>query len=64
MTRTANYVVAYEATDRGRDAVQLGVALARLTAAELRICLILPTSSAVPAKVPAGASEYGSLLAA
>lgn len=64
MTRTANYVVAYEATDRGRDAVQLGVALARLTAAELRICLILPTSSAVPAKVPAGASEYGSLLEA
>ncbi|MBG6054723.1 nucleotide-binding universal stress UspA family protein [Salinibacterium sp. CAN_S4] len=62
MTRTANYVVAYEATDRGRDAVQLGVALARLTAAELRICLILPTSTAVPAKVPAGASDYGSLL--
>ena len=62
MTRTANYVVAFEATDRGRDALQLGVALARLTAAELRICLVLPTSSAVPAKVPAGASDYGSLL--
>lgn len=62
MTRIANYVVAYEATDRGRDAVQLGIALARLTAAELRICLVLPTSSAIPAKVPTGASVYGSLL--
>jgi nucleotide-binding universal stress UspA family protein len=62
VTRIANYVVAYEATDRGRDAVQLGIALARLTAAELRICLVLPTSSAIPAKVPTGASVYDSLL--
>lgn len=62
MTRVANYVVAYEATDRGRDAIQLGVALARLTAAALRICLVLPHSSAIPAKVPTSAADFEGVL--
>ena len=60
--RTANYVVAYEATEHGREAVELGVALARLTAAELRICLVLPELTNVPAKVPSSASDYSALL--
>ena len=63
MTRTANYVVAYEATERGREAVELGIALARLTEAELRICLVLPQSTAVPAKVPASAADYEGIIA-
>ncbi|TFD47839.1 universal stress protein [Cryobacterium frigoriphilum] len=62
MTRVANYVVAYEATERGNEAIELGVALARLTAAELRLCLILPRSSAVPAKVPSSTADFDSLL--
>jgi len=62
VTDPANYVVAYEATDRGNEAIELGVALARLTAAELHICLVLPRSGAVPAKVPAGATEFDRLL--
>ena len=62
MTRVANYVVAYEATDRGRDAIQLGVALARLTAAELRICMVLPQSAAIPAKVPTSAADFEGVL--
>ena len=62
MTRTPNYVVAYEATDRGREALQLGIALARLTGAELRICLVLPRSATVPSKVAAGDAEYQRLL--
>lgn len=62
MTDPANYVVAYEATDRGNEAIELGVALARLTAAELRICLVLQRSGAVPAKVPAAASDFDHLL--
>jgi nucleotide-binding universal stress UspA family protein len=62
VTRTANYVVAYEATDRGREALQLGIALARLTGAELRICLVLPRPATVPSKVAAGDAEYQSLL--
>lgn len=63
MTRTANYVVAYEATERGRESVELGVALARLTGAELRICVVLPQSTAVPAKVPASAADFEGILA-
>lgn len=62
MTRVDNYVVAYEATERGNEAIELGVALARLTGAELRICLVLPRSSAVPAKVPASSADFDSLL--
>jgi len=62
MNRIDNYVVAYEATDRGNEAIELGVALARLTAAELRICLILPRSSAVPAKVPSSIADFEALL--
>lgn len=60
--RIANYVVAYEATERGRDAVELGVALARLTGAELRLCLVLPTLTSIPAKVPTGGADFESLL--
>jgi nucleotide-binding universal stress UspA family protein len=63
MTRAANYVVAYEATERGREAVELGLALARLTGAELRICLVLPQSTSVPAKVPASAADYEGIIA-
>lgn len=62
MTRKANYVVAYEATKRGREAIELGVALARLTDADLHICLILPLSSAVPAKIPAYTADFETLL--
>ena len=56
------YLVAYEATDSGDDALQLGIALAELTRAELRLCLVLPDSSAVPAKVPANKREFEDLL--
>ena len=62
MTRVDNYVVAYEATERGNEAIELGVALARLTAAELRVCLILPRTTAVPAKVPSSTADFDSLL--
>lgn len=64
MTGVPNYVVAYEATDRGNEAIELGVALARLTGAELRLCLVLHRSTAVPAKVPTSASDFEALLAA
>jgi nucleotide-binding universal stress UspA family protein len=64
VTQPANYVVAYEATDRGKDAVALGVALARLTAAELRIVLVLPFEVGQPAKAAPAASTYFSLLQA
>ena len=68
--RIANYVVAYEATDRGRDAIELGVALARLTGAELRLCIVFPTPPAIPAEEPAdgptvepaGGADFESLL--
>ncbi|ANP74401.1 universal stress protein [Cryobacterium arcticum] len=63
MTRTPNYVVAYEATAHGRDALELGIAMARLTAAELRICLVLQRVSAAPAKIHAASSDYEILLA-
>lgn len=62
MTRVANYVVAYEPTDRGAEAIELGVALARLTHAELRLCLVLHRSTTVPAKVGASASDFDALL--
>ncbi|TFD02131.1 universal stress protein [Cryobacterium sinapicolor] len=66
VTRVANYVVAYEATERGNDTVELGVALARLTRSELRLCLVLPHhSSTVPARVGAVSSpDYQALLEA
>ena len=63
MTRTANYVVAYEATAHGRDALELGIAMARLTTAELRICLVLQRVNAAPAKIHAASSDYEILLA-
>jgi nucleotide-binding universal stress UspA family protein len=63
MTPAANYVVAYEATERGREAIELGVALARLTGAELRICLVLPQRTAVPAKVPSSSADYEGIIA-
>ncbi|TFD26140.1 universal stress protein [Cryobacterium cryoconiti] len=64
VTRVPNYVVAYEATERGNDTVELGVALARLTRSELRLCLVLPHhSSTVPARVGAVSSpDYQALL--
>ena len=64
MTRVANYVIAYEATERGNDTVELGVALARLTRSELRLCLVLPHhSSTVTARVGASTSpDYQALL--
>ena len=63
MTPAANYVVAYEATERGREAIELGIALARLTGAQLRICLVLPQSTSVPAKVPTSAADYEGIIA-
>jgi nucleotide-binding universal stress UspA family protein len=63
MTHTGNYVVAYEATERGREAIELGIALARLTTAELRICLVLPRSTTVAAKAPTAAADYEGLIA-
>ena len=63
MSRRANYVVAYEATERGREAIELGVALARLTDSELRICLVLPQSTSVPAKVPNSAADFVGIVA-
>jgi nucleotide-binding universal stress UspA family protein len=57
-----NYVVAYEATERGREAVELGLALARLTGAELRICIVMPRQSVVPAKVSGNPADYEVLL--
>jgi nucleotide-binding universal stress UspA family protein len=63
MTPAANYVVAYEATERGREAIELGIALARLTGAELRICLVLPQRTAVPAKVPSSSADYEGIIA-
>jgi nucleotide-binding universal stress UspA family protein len=62
VTRPANYVVAYEATDRGREALQLGIALARLTGAELRVCLVLPRRAVVPSKLASGDADYDTLL--
>jgi len=62
MTRVSNYVVAYEATDRGREAIQLGIALARLTHAELRLCMILARSTAIPAKVHPSTHDFDVLL--
>lgn len=62
MSQPANYVVAYEATQRGREAVALGCALARLTGAELRICLILPQPTTVPSRVPGYTADFETLL--
>ena len=62
MSQPANYVVAYEATERGREAVALGSALAQLTAAELRICLILPQPTTVPTRVPGYTADFETLL--
>lgn len=62
MPDRGSYLVAYEATDCGRDAVELGVALARLTQADLQVALVLPDSSAVPAKVPANKREFETVL--
>ena len=56
------YLVAYEATESGGDALRLGIALSKLTGADLQVCLVLPDSSAVPAKVPASKREYQALL--
>ncbi|MBX0299210.1 universal stress protein [Cryobacterium sp. 1639] len=63
MSRVANYVVAYEATAQGRESLELGIALARATGAELRICLVLQRLSAAPAKIHAARSDYEGLLA-
>lgn len=62
MTRVPNYVVAYEATPQGRESLELGVAMARLTAAELRICLVLQPVVAAPAKIHAASGDYEVLL--
>ena len=63
MSRVANYVVAYEATTQGREALELGVAMARATGAELRICLVLQRLTAAPAKIHAANSDFEVLLA-
>ena len=63
MNRIANYVVAYEATSQGHDALELGVAMARLTDAELRICLVLQPVTAAPSKIYAASGDYEVLLA-
>jgi nucleotide-binding universal stress UspA family protein len=57
-----NYIVAYEASSSGRDALHLGIALARLTGAELRVCLVLPHEVAAPAASAPGAASYFALL--
>jgi nucleotide-binding universal stress UspA family protein len=62
VSRIPNYVVAYEATGQGRDALELGIALARATGTELRICLVLQRLSAVPAKIHAAHSDYEAIL--
>ena len=62
MSRVANYVVAYEATAQGREALELGIAMARITAAELRICLVLQRVTAAPAKIHAASSDFEVLL--
>lgn len=62
MADTASYVVAYEATDQGADAMQLGIALSRLTGAELEVCLVLPEPSPVAARVSSGGAPYRALL--
>ena len=64
MHRVPNYVVAYEATERGREAVELGVALARLTGSELRICIVLAQNTAVPAKVATSSADFERIVAA
>ncbi|MET0694026.1 MAG: universal stress protein [Propionibacteriaceae bacterium] len=61
-TDAGNYVVAYEATQQGNDAVELAVALARLTGDALRICLVLTLPTSIPAKVPANTGDFESLL--
>lgn len=62
MTRVPNYVVAYEATAQGRDALELGIAMARLTAAELRLCLVLQRTGSGSAKIYAATSDFETLL--
>lgn len=62
MTRVPNYVVAYEATAQGRDALELGIAMARLTAAELRVCLVLQRTGNNSGKIYAPASDFENLL--
>ena len=62
MARVPNYVVAYEATPQGRDAIELGIAMARLTSAELRICLVLQRTASVPSKIYSTGIEYDALL--
>ena len=57
-----NYIVAYEASDSGRDALHLGIALARLTGAELRVCIVLPHPVAEPAAPAPGSASYFALL--
>jgi nucleotide-binding universal stress UspA family protein len=63
MTRTPNYVVAYEATKTGREAVELGVALARLTGSELRICVVMPLATTGPSRVASSNADYEAHLA-
>jgi nucleotide-binding universal stress UspA family protein len=58
-----NYVVAYEATGQGRDALELGIAMARATGAQLRICLVLQRVTAAPAKIHAAAADFEVILA-
>jgi nucleotide-binding universal stress UspA family protein len=62
VTRVPNYVVAYEATPQGEDSVELGVALARLTGAELRICLVMQRVAAMPSKIYSTSADFEVLL--
>jgi nucleotide-binding universal stress UspA family protein len=63
VSRTPNYVVAYEATSQGRDALELGIAMARATAAELRICVVLQRVTTAPAKIHAAGADFEAILA-
>lgn len=62
MSHPSNYVVAFEATERGREAIELGVALARLTGAELRVCLVLSQATSVASKAPVPPGDYDRIL--
>lgn len=51
------FVVGYQATPGGADALALGVLLARTLGAELDICIVAPRDHTLPALVPTGGYE-------
>ncbi|MEV7647377.1 universal stress protein [Arthrobacter sp. NPDC089319] len=56
------YVVAYTATDSGREAVNLATALARRQGASLDLVMVLPESSPYSAAYPRPESGYDAIL--